>query len=227
VAPVRVRACQSNLRSTWNEIGPTDAGRTIDLALQPTTPTPVTVEVDDAPTPAIHTIRYRRDGGLEYRDSVAGGDKLELFLDPGNYHFAVVVRDSNRLMIEDDVDIHVDTKPVAVRLRSSPGGTFAVKATDGHGAWVRGTCTVRDTAGHEWRGCFLGQDNTEWRGCFQGQGSPEGRPGELLATGVNTFLRRLPPGDYELHCDFGARGQHREVVTIRANETTDVRIRLP
>lgn len=43
----------------------------------------------------------------------------------------------------------------------------------------------------------------------------------------NTFLRVLPPGDYELRCDFGPRGTHREPFRVRPREWTDVRIPLP
>lgn len=214
-APVRVRAMRRDLRSPWYEISPADAGRTIDLSLRQEKLTAVTIEVDDAATEDNHTILYRRDGGPEQSEFLPRNDTLELFLEPGRYDVALVDVPSFLGTIADEVEVIVGDEPTSVRLRNAPGGTFAVKATDGHGAWAGGTCTVRNAEGREWRMTFEAGDETR------------GRPGELLATGVNTFRRQLPPGDYELRCDFGALGTHRETVTIRANRTTDVRIRLP
>jgi hypothetical protein len=47
------------------------------------------------------------------------------------------------------------------------------------------------------------------------------------ADGTSVCTKVLPPGEYELLCDFGEYGAVRERFRITPREVTEVRVRLP
>jgi hypothetical protein len=218
---LRVRASRARLRSPWREIGPTDAGTTIDLPLQAAL-TEVSIEFEGDFRVRNTIITWRRDDGLQGREHLLRDDRpgaFQVFLEPGTYHLSAGPGGGERngfFLLPSERDVDVGAEPVSLRLPAIFGGTFTVMATDSSGVHVAGTCELRDRAGTDCTATFRLEN-----------GGPSGRAGELLAGGTNSFNRVVAPGDYELLCDFGAHGAHRAVVTIKPREVSEVRIRLP
>jgi hypothetical protein len=218
---LRVRASRERLRSRWRDIGPADAGTTIDLPLQAAL-TEVSIEFDGDFRVRNTVVHWRRDDGVEGREHLMRDDRpgaFQVFLEPGLYHVSAGPGGGERngvFLLPSERDVEVGAETVSLRLPALFGGTFTVMATDSGGLYVAGTCQLHDRAGADHTASFRLEN-----------GGNNGRNGELLGGGTNTFTRVLPPGDYELMCDFGAHGAHREIVTIKPRETTDVRIRLP
>lgn len=225
VAPVPcfVRASHERLRSPWRELGPGDAGTTVDLELV-TARTSVSLEFDGDFRVRNTVVTWRRDDGVEGREHLLRDDRggpFELFLEPGRYHLVAGPGGGERngvFLLPDERDVEVGGDGLVLRLRATFGGTFTVMATDSSGAWVGGTSQLFDSTGADVTDRFRVQDGGRAR---------EGRSGELLADGVNAFQHVLPPGDYELLCDFRDHGAQRQRFTIKPREVTEVRIRVP
>ena len=217
----RVRGRHERLGSAWTTIGPELAGATIQLETAEGRH-PVSI-VFDGPIALRSTVVawQRTDGqtGQETVDREFLSQSLRLFLEPGRYRLRIHERciDAKAPFlapIERDVDVAATTRPI--RIPVVVGGRLVVHAMDRRGLFVAGTCNVRSADAGIVAGCF---ETT-------GEVRRSGQPGELLPGSPNRFAPILPPGDYELHFDFGPLGTRREMVKIRPREISDVRVQL-
>ncbi len=221
--PLRVRATHGAMRSPWLDVPMAAAGTTVDLVMT-TAREALTIEFTSDFRVRNTVITWRGDGGTEGREHLVRDDTsgpFQLFLAPGRYRVTAGPGGGERngyflLPIEREVDL--TNGPQALTLPAVFGGTFTLMATDSSGVWIGGTCQLRDSTG---------ADVTERFRVHEGTQTREGLPGELLANGTNHFTRVLPPGDYELMCDFGDHGAQRQRVTIKAREVSEVRLRVP
>lgn len=224
VAPraLRVRAASARLRSPWLDVPTSAAGTTVDVVMT-NERLPLAIEFEGDFRVRNTVVTWRRDDGLQGREHLLRDDRggaFEVFLEPGRYHVTAGPGGGERngvflLPVERDVDVD---GPTTLTLPALFGGGFTVMATDSSGVWVGGHCQLHDRSG---------ADHTDHFEVDSGPQKRTGGLGELLADGVNRFTRILPPGDYELMCDFGPHGAHREIVKVLPREFTEVRIRLP
>ena len=219
---LRVRAASARLRSPWLDVPTSAAGTSVDV-LMANERLPLAIEFEGEFRVRNTVVTWRRDDGLQGREHLLRDDRggaFEVFLEPGRYHITAGPGGGERnglflLPVERDVDLD---GPTTLTLPALFGGGFTVMATDSSGVWVAGTCQLHDRSGAE---------HTDRFEVGNGPTKRTGGSGQLLADGVNTFTRILPPGDYELLCDFGPHGAHRAIVKVQPREFTEVRIRLP
>lgn len=220
---LQVRASHRQLRSPWLDVPASAAGTTVDLAMAAAR-TEVSIEFVGDLRVRNTVITWRRDDGQNGREHLLRDDRggpFQLFLDPGHYTLTAGPGGGERngvFLLPQSRDVEVGLDPIALRLPASFGGSFTVMATDGAGTWVGGDSRLFDPHGADLSAPFRVRDGADGR---------EGRPGELLADGVNVFTGILPPGEYELVGDFGAHGAQRQRFTIKPREVTEVRLRLP
>lgn len=220
---LQVRASHRQLRSPWLDVPASAAGTTVDLAMTAAR-TEVSVEFDGDFRVRNTVITWRRDDGQDGREHLLRDDRggpFQLFLDPGRYTLTAGPGGGERngvFLLPQSRDVEVGLDPIALRLPAVFGGSFTVMATDGAGTWLGGDSRLFDPHGADLSAPFRVRDATDGRA---------GRPGELLADGVNVFTGILPPGEYELVGDFGSHGAQRQRFTIKPREVTEVRLRLP
>jgi len=222
LAPIRARAASGALRSEWLPIAPAAAGTTVTIELQRTLAA-VAIEFEGEFRVRNAMVDWRSADGRTGRQHLVRDDRsgpFEIFLEPGQYHLRIGPSSGERngvFLLPIERDVTIASEPVKLALQAVFGGTFALIATDANGLHVAGTCRVIAPNG---------DDVTDHFVVDRGASSNQGTPGELMTGGPNRFTRVLPPGDYEVQCDFVEHGARVGRVTIRPREVTEVRLRL-
>lgn len=230
-----LRARSDGWRSRPIDLGPADAGRTIDLALDEAL-APLAIRFAGA---AVWSARFELTPLQDGEPCLANLQRYDLetpfrlFAKPGRYLLGVGpndgMRTANSFLFEHSQEIEVGPDGGAWTLPAATGGRIRVGITDPNGRGVGGEFTVRDAAGREipirmtTAGNALHLEQPRDRGTAFGLGTP----GQLFAADDNLTYELLAAGDYDLAIDLGALGMVRRTVTVRAGEVAEVRIRLP
>lgn len=220
---LRVRASHERMRSPWLDVPVNAAGTTVDVTMVEAL-VALSIEFEGEIRVRNTKVSWRsvdgRDGAqLLWRDDRPG--PFQLFLEPGRYRVDVGPGGGERngvFLLPTGVDVDLVDGPRGVVVPAQFGGSFSVVATDRSGVAVAGTCRILDASGREVPVVFEVRSNS---------GARVGRPGELLAGGVNVCRQVLSAGAYELSCDFGPLGVHQERLAIVPREIAEVRVRLP
>ena len=222
---VVIAAYEGSLRSAPRTLGPEDAGKQYELALENAL-AQVRVEfAGDVPVRNTHLRWNRADGTAGGSEHLKRDDSASPFLihvEPGTWKLRAGPSHGERnglFLMPVERSIDVPPEGLDLTLPAVFGGQLHVHATDSAGVHVAGACRIIDGSGAERLPTFLVWSANRTFGT-------RGAAGEVKAGGPNECDEILSSGDYTVLLDFGASGSRRERVTIRPREVTELRIRL-
>jgi len=222
---VVVSAYDGNLRSAPRTLGPDDAGKQYELALDNAL---AEVRVEFAGDVPVHNTQLkwsRADGTMDESERLKRDDlegPFVIHVEPGTWTLRAGPCDgerNGRFLMPVERSIEVPPEGLDVTLPAVFGGQLHVHATDSAGVHVAGSCRIVDGTGSERLPTFYVWSAHRTFGTA-------GNPGEVKAGGPNECDEILASGDYTVLLDFGALGSRRERVTIRPREVTELRVRL-
>jgi len=221
--PMRVRARLDELTSEPVDVGPAWPRGKVLLPLRAGA-THVTLHPTGVSNVTTLTVEWRDGAGHRGRASSERGrrDRVRMSFDPGHVHLTIrgMRRDSESVayLVPVQRELDVGTTPIDLDVPMTVAGQMIVNATDARGRHVPGRCSMLDAAG---------VDRTTPFAVFPARSRTmqEGACGALLPGGPNAG-GGIPAGDYKVSFDFVGYGPRRERVTIRAGETTEVKLQL-
>lgn len=225
---VAVRAVEKSLCSAWTDLDPSHAGTTVALELAQQR-TEVSLAIDRVEEVKLVRTECTDERGRHSAQRWNRRDPIALHLEPGRWQLAIEVWcgppewAQQPLVVDRTID--VGTAPLRLEVPLERGGTFTVTASGRVGRFASGTFRVLDATGRDRSAAFTVHWISE-RPSHSAAALWSRRVGELVPRGTNEFGGVLREGTYDLLFDFVGYGKHRERVTIRAGETTEVKLRL-